>query len=136
MKESANLILELSFENKSNFINKGNLYKKIKSYSELCYQILFYFVIDFCQFTEQQYYGYLKDENILIQDKYSNIDIDIFCLIILFDNSKGEYKLDEITSQWADFFAKKLMILENLKEIIVKYRKKLYLILMENNLDD
>ena len=75
MKESANLILELSFENKSNFINKGNLYKKIKSYSELCYQILFYFVIDFCQFTEQQYYGYLKDENILIQDKYSNIDM-------------------------------------------------------------
>ena len=124
LKETANLILELSSETKSHFINQESLYKKIKSYSEICYQILFYFVIANSQFTDQQYYECLNNQNILIQDKYSNIDIDIFCLNTLFENSKGEYKLDEMTNQWADFVCKKINDFEEFEGNNLKIQEK------------
>lgn len=102
-EDISNSIIELSYENNNNYLNNRNLYMKIKNYSEICYQILFYFILAYSQFTENQYYEYLDNPNILIQDKYSNIDIDIFCLNILFDNSKGNNKLDEINTQWSEF---------------------------------
>ena len=105
------LVIELSFEG-NHFLNKEKFYQKIKSLCEICYQILFYFVIASNQFTEEQYYEYLNNPNILIKDKYSNIDIDIFCLNTLFDNSKGDYKLDEITTQWSDFICGQVYNLE------------------------
>ena len=104
----SNSIIELSYNNNSNYINKENLYIIIKSFCEICYQILFYFIIAYSQFSEEQYYEYLNDQNILIHDKYSNIDIDIFCLNTIFDNNKGNYKLDEITSYWTEFICGKI----------------------------
>ena len=77
--------------------------KKLKSFCEICYQILFYFFIAANQFTEEQYFEYLSNPNILVKDKYSNVDIDIFSLNTIFDNEKGNYKLEEIVTQWADF---------------------------------
>ena len=112
VQETSSLLIELSFKDKNSFLNKDILYQKIKSFSEICYQILFYFVIAYNQFTEPQYYEYLNNPNILIQDKYSNIDIDIFCLNTLFDNTKGGYKLDEITTQLSDFVCDKIDIFE------------------------
>ena len=103
-------IVELSYDNNNGYLNKINLYKKIKNFCEICYQILFYFIIGYSQFTEEQYYEYLNNQNILIQDKYSNSDIDIFCINTIFDNSKGNNKLDEITTQWSDFICGKIDI--------------------------
>ena len=114
--EIANSIIELSYGNNNKFLNKGILYKNIKNYCEVCYQILFYFIIAYSQFTEEQYLQYLNNENILIQDKYSNIDIDIFCLNTIFDNSKGSYKFDEIIEQWSDFICGKINNLNEFDE--------------------
>ena len=108
VSEVSNSLIELSYENNINRLNINEFYQKIKSYCEICYQILFYFIIACSQFTEGQYYEYLNNQNVLIQDKYSNIDIDIFCLNMIFDNSNGNYKLDEITSQWSDFIYGKI----------------------------
>jgi len=106
--EVSNSLIELSYENNDNRLNINEFYQKIKCYCEICYQILFYFIIACSQFTEEQYYEYLNNENMLIQDKYSNIDIDIFCLNMIFENSKGNSELDEITSQWSDFICGKI----------------------------
>ena len=108
VSEVSNFLIELSYENSINQLNINEFYQKIKNYCEICYQILFYFIIACSQFTEEQYYEYLNNQNLLIQDKYSNIDIDIFCLNMIFDNSKGNYELDEITSQWSDFICGKI----------------------------
>ena len=96
VSEVSNSLIELSYENNINRLNINEFYQKIKNYCEICYQILFYFIIACSQFTEEQYYEYLNNQNVLIQDKFSNIDIDIFCLNMIFDNSKGNYELDEI----------------------------------------
>jgi len=106
--EVSDSLIELSYENNDNRLNINEFYQKIKCYCEICYQILFYFIIACSQFTEEQYYEYLNNENMLIQDKYSNIDIDIFCLNMIFENSKGNSELDEITSQWSDFICGKI----------------------------
>ena len=124
LQEASNLLIELSFKDKNNFLNKEMLYQKIKSFSEICYQILFYFIIGYNQFTEPQYYEYLNNPNILIQDKYSNIDIDIFCLNTLFDNTKGEYKLDEITTQLSDFVCNKIDTFEQFEGYNLKNEDK------------
>lgn len=108
VSEVSNSLIELSYENNINLFNLNEFYQIIKSYCEICYQILFYFIIACSQFTEDQYYEYLNNQNELIQDKYSNIDIDIFCLNMIFDNSKGNYELDELTSYWSDFICGKL----------------------------
>lgn len=108
VSEVSNSLIELSYENNDNRLNLNEFYQKIKCYCEICYQILFYFIIACSQFTEEQYYEYLNNENMLIQDKYSNIDIDIFCLNMIFENSKGNSELDEITSQWSDFICGKI----------------------------
>lgn len=110
VSDVSNSLIELSYENNVNQlnININEFSQKIKSYCEICYQILFYFIIACSQFTEEQYYEYLSNQNVLIQDKYSNIDIDIFCLNMIFDNSKGNYELDEIISQWSDFICGKI----------------------------
>ena len=108
VSEVSNSLIELSYENNDNRLNINEFYQKIKCYCEICYQILFYFIIACSQFTEEQYYEYLNNENMLIQDKYSNIDIDIFCLNMIFENSKGNSELYEITSQWSDFICGKI----------------------------
>ena len=38
-----------------------------------------------------------------MNDKYSNVDIDIFCLNIIYGNDKGNNKLEEIEKQWSNF---------------------------------
>ena len=38
-----------------------------------------------------------------MNDKYSNVDIDIFCLNLIYGNDKGNFKLEDIVSQWSDF---------------------------------
>ena len=101
-----------------------NFYPKIKSFCEICYQILFYFIIAYKQFSEEQYYEYLNNPNILIQEKYSNIDIDIFCLNTIFDNSKGEYELDEITTRWSDFICGKIDSFEQFEGDNIKNEDK------------
>lgn len=116
VQDISNLLIDLSYENNSLHLNINNLYLIIKNYCEICYQIIFYFVIAYNQFTEEQYYEYLNNDNILMQDKYSNIDIDIFCLNILFDNSKGNSKLDEITTEWSDYICGQKDNLEHFKE--------------------
>ena len=124
VKEVSNLLIELAFKDKNYILDKEVVYHKIKSFSEICYQIIFYFIIAYNQFTEQQYQEYLNNPNILIQDKYSNIDIDIFCLNTLFDNTKGEYKLDEITSQLSEFVCGKIDTFEQFKGHIFKNEDK------------
>ena len=101
LEDIINSFIELTYEN--NYIDIDKFYNKIKSFCEICYQILFYFFIAANQFTEEQYYEYLSKPDILVKDKYSNVDIDIFCLNIIFDDDKGNYKLEEIVTQWADF---------------------------------
>ena len=124
VQDISNLLIELSYENNNKYLNINNLYLIIKNYCEICYQIIFYFVIAHNQFTEEQYYEYLNNDNILIQDKYSNIDIDIFCLNVLFDNSKGNSKLDEITTEWSDYICGKKDDLEHFEEDNLKYKEK------------
>jgi len=101
IEDIINSFFELSYEN--NYLDIDKFYNKLKSFCEICYQILFYFFIAANQFTEEQYYEYLSNPNILVKDKYSNVDIDIFSLNIIFDNEEGNYKLEEIVTQWADF---------------------------------
>ena len=96
-----NSFTELSYEN--NYLDIDKFYTKLKSFCEICYQILFYFFIAANQFTEEQYFEYLSNPNILVKDKYSNVDIDIFSLNTIFDDEKGNYKLEEIVTEWADF---------------------------------
>ena len=55
------------------------------------------------QFTDEQYYEYLCNDNILIDDKYSNVDIDLYCLNFIFNTEKGNLKLEEIITQWTEF---------------------------------
>ena len=43
-----------------------------------------------------------------MNNKYSNVDIDIFCLNIIYGNDKGNYKLEEIEKQWSNFICKKV----------------------------
>ena len=97
------LFIELSYDNNSKYINKENFYNKIKSFCEICYQILFYFFVASNQFTDEQYYEYLCNDNILIDDKYSNVDIDLYCLNFIFNTEKGNLKLEEIIIQWTEF---------------------------------
>ena len=123
VQDISNSLIDLSYENNNNYLNMNNLYLIIKNYCEICYQILFYFIIAHNQFTEEQYYEYLNNDNILIQDKYSNIDIDIFCLNFLFDNNKGNSKLDEIITEWSDYICGKKDGLENLEEDNLKYKE-------------
>lgn len=99
----ANSFMELSHENNSNYINKDNFYFKIKSFCEICYQIIFYFFIARNQFSEEKYYEYLSEPNLLINDKYSNVDLDIFSINSLYDNNKGTLLLEEIVKQWSDY---------------------------------
>ena len=101
IEDIINSFIELSYE--KNYINIDKFYIKLKSFCEICYQILFYFFVASNQFTEEQYYEYLSNPNILLKDKYSNADIDIFCLNVIFHNDKGNLKLEEIVSQWTDF---------------------------------
>ena len=125
LKDISNLLVELSYENIINYININKLYFIIKNYCEICYQIIFYFIIAYNQFTEEQYYEYLNNENILIEDKYSNIDIDIFCLNFLFDNnSKGNSKLDEITTEWSNYICGKKGDIDKFEEDNLKYEEK------------
>ena len=98
-----NSIIEFAYENNSGYINKNKFCVKIKNFCEICYQILFYFFIAYNQFTDEQYFGYLSYKSILMNDKYSNVDIDIFCLNLIYGNDKGNFKLEEIVSQWSDF---------------------------------
>ena len=108
VQDISNTIIEFAYENNNNkILNINNLYMLINNYCEICYQILFYFIIAYSQYTEEQYYEYLNNQNILIEDMYSNSDIDIFCLNTLFNNNKGNYKLEEITTQWSDFICNK-----------------------------
>ena len=107
LQDISNTIIEFAYENNNKILNINNLYMIINNYCEICYQILFYFIIAYSQYTEEQYYEYLNNQNILIEDMYSNSDIDIFCLNTLFNNNKGNYKLEEITTQWSDFICNK-----------------------------
>jgi hypothetical protein len=101
-------IIELSYEYNCKYLKKVNFYKKIKSFCEICYQIIFYFIVGYSHFSEDQYYEYLNNQHLLIEDKYSNSDIDVYCLNKLFDFSKGSNKLDDITRQWSDFICGKI----------------------------
>ena len=98
-----NSIIEFAFDDNSRYINKNKFCIIIKSFCEICHQILFYFFIAYNQFTDEQYYGYLSDKSILMNDKYSNVDIDIFSLNIIYGNDKGNNKLEEIEKQWSNF---------------------------------
>ena len=60
VSEVSNSLIELSYENNINRLNINEFYQKIKNYCEICYQILFYFIIACSQFTEEQYYEYLN----------------------------------------------------------------------------
>ena len=111
LEDISNLIIQLSYDS-NNFIKKDNFYQKIKNFCEICYQVIFYFIVAYNQFTEEQYYEYLNNQNMLMQNKYTNIDIDIFCLNTLFNNLQGADKLDEITSQWSEFVFEKINDLE------------------------
>ena len=101
-------LIELSYGNNSNYINKDKFFIIIKSFCEICYQILFYFYIASNQFTEEQYYEYLSDSNFLMDDKYYNVDIDIFCIGLIYENEKGSNKLEEIVLQWANFICENI----------------------------
>ena len=103
-----NSLIDFSYDNISNYINKDKFKIIIKSFCEICYQILFYFFIASNQFTEDQYYEYLSDSNFLMNDKYSNVDIDIFCLNLIYENENGDYKLEEIVNQWSDFICENI----------------------------
>ena len=103
-----NSFIELCYDTNSNNFNKDKFLIKIQSFCEICYQILFYFVIACSQFTEEQYYEYLSDPNLLMKDRYSNIDIDIFCIDLIYENDKNNYKFEDIVKQWSNY------ILENI----------------------
>ena len=103
-----NSLIDFSYDNISKYINKDKFKIIIKSFCEICYQILFYFFIASNQFTEDQYYEYLSDSNFLMNDKYSNVDIDIFCLNLIYENENGDYKLEEIVNQWSDFICENI----------------------------
>ena len=103
-----NSFFELSYDNNSNYINKEKFNLKIKSFCEICYQIIFYFYIASNQFTEDQYFEYLNNQNVLINDKYSNVDIDNFCISLLFENDKDNLKLEEIIEQWFNYICKNI----------------------------
>ena len=123
IQDISNTIIEFGYENDYKILNKNKLYKIVSNYCEICYQILFYFIIAYNQFTEEQYCQYLSDQNILIQDKYSNIDIDVFCLNTLFNDNKGNDKLEEITTQWSDFICGQIN--ENEEENFEKNEKNI-----------
>ena len=129
LEDISNLIIELSYDY-NKYIKKENFYQKIKNFCEICYQIIFYFVIADNQFTEEQYYEFLNNQNILIENEYSNIDIDIFCINTLLNDLKGSNILDEITSKWADFICDQIYNLEednikNEERNILNMKKKI-----------
>ena len=108
IEDIINSFIELSYDNISNYINKEKFNLNIKSFCEICYQIIFYFYIASNQFTEEQYFEYLNNPNVLINDKYSNVDIDIYCINLLFENDKDNLKLAEIIEQWFNYISKNI----------------------------
>ena len=108
IEDIKNSLIELSFDKNINYINKDKFKIKIKSFSEICYQILFYFFIACNQFTEAQYYEFLNNPNILLNEKYSNVDIDNFCLHLIFENDTDNYKLEDIIGQWTNYICDKI----------------------------
>ena len=123
-----NSLIDFSYDNISNYINKDKFYIIIKSFCEICYQILFYFFIASNQFTEEQYYEYLSDPNFLMNDKYSNVDIDIFCLNLIYENENGENKLEEIVNQWSNFICENINNEELNKDKLNDNNIKLYIL--------
>lgn len=101
-----NTLIQSSLDNENKIFNKSKMVEDIKNYCEICYQIIFYFILGINEFTEQQYYEFLCDEKILLENKYNNTAIDDFCLNKYFGKSGNINKMDEIVRQWEEFVCK------------------------------
>lgn len=98
-------ITQSSFDNERRCFNKLKIESGIKNFCEICYQIIFYFILGINEFTEEQYINFLSNDNILIENKYNKITFDEFCLNKYLGKNTIT-KMNEITTQWTEFICK------------------------------
>ena len=104
--ENFNTLIQSSFENENRIFNKSKIIEGIRNYCEICYQIIFYFILGINEFTEEQYLEFLSNENILLENKFNNAAIDDFCLNKYFGKNENTNKMEEIINQWEEFVCK------------------------------
>lgn len=101
INDIANIIITSSYEVNQKYINKKILISKIKNFFELCYNILFYFVIMLNYLTELEYIDFLDKPGAKLENKYSNINLDDYCLDKL--GKPSEQKMENIINKCTSY---------------------------------